>query len=99
MNFFIRKLYTIVRSLHTIYKLPIFNVKVTKLDYFFITLPLLLILLVIGVWFLNILTYEYYPTLSPIKITWNYIVLGGILILMVVSLAIFSPLKKVIDLD
>lgn len=75
------------------------TIQATKLDYFFIILPLLLILIIITVWFLDIGTYEYYPTLTPISITLNYILLGSLLVFMVISLAIFSPLKKVVDLD
>ncbi len=75
------------------------TVQTTGTDYFFIMLPVTLFILLITMWILQIGTYEYYPNLSTIAITFSYVLMASILVFMVVAPAVFSPLKKVIDLD
>lgn len=75
------------------------KIQTTKTDYFFIILPILLIFLIIMMWILNIGTYDYYPSITPVALSLSYFIIGLLLVLIVISPAIFSPLKKVIDLD
>ena len=74
-------------------------IKTTRTDYFFIALSLSLFALFAIMWILRIGTYEYYPNITPIVITISYVSVALILVLSAASPAIFSPLKKVIDLD
>ena len=75
------------------------TVQTTQTDYFFIFLSLLLFVVFVAMWILKIGTYEYYPNLTPIIFTFSYIAMGMFLIILITAPAIFSPLKKVIDLD
>ena len=75
------------------------TIQTTITDYFFILLSISLFVLFIIMWILNIGTYNYYPTLTPINITATYIFLAAFLIFLVSAPVIFSPLKKVFDLD
>ena len=75
------------------------TVQTTQTDYFFIFLSMLLFVLFMTMWILKIGTYEYYPSLTPIIFTFSYIAMGMFLIVLIMAPAIFSPLKKVIDLD
>jgi len=75
------------------------NIQTTPADYFFILLSISLFTLFLGMWLLNIGTYIYYPTLTPVNITLSYIVSAAILVFLVLAPVTFSPLKKVVDLD
>lgn len=75
------------------------SVQTTRTDYFFIMLPVMLFVLFVAIWILQIGTYEYYPNLSPVSITFSYILVAFLLVFMVVAPVVFAPLKKVIDLD
>ena len=75
------------------------KIQTTKTDYFFIVLPILLIFLIIVMWMLNIGSYDYYPSITPVALSLSYFIIGLLLVLIVISPALFSPLKKVIDLD
>lgn len=75
------------------------NIQTTSADYFFILLSLSLFVLFIAMWLLKIGTIDYYPTLTPINVTLSYVVSAFVLVSFVSAPVVFSPLKKVIDLD
>jgi len=75
------------------------NIQTTAADYFFILLSISLFILFLSMRLLSIGTYEYYPTLTPIIITVPYVVAAVVLVFLVSAPVVFSPLKKVIDLD
>jgi len=75
------------------------NIQTTAADYFFILLSISLFILFLSMWLLNIGTYNYYPTLTPINITLSYVASAAILVFLVSAPVTFSPLKKVVDLD
>jgi energy-coupling factor transport system permease protein len=75
------------------------NIQTTSVDFFFILLSVVLFIFFSGMWFFKIGTYDYYPTITPISITLSYISLAVVLVFLVSAPVVFSPLKKVIDLD
>jgi len=83
------------KTKRTFYK----TIQTTKFDIFFIILSVLLFASFILMWMLNIGAYAYYPTLSPISITYTYIFIVLLVVFMISAPAMFSPLKRRIDLD
>lgn len=79
----------------TIYK----SILTSRIDYLFFFLPLLIIFVTILFWIFGFGKYEYYPTIDTISITLNYVIFVSVFCFLLNSLVIFSPLKKVIDLD
>jgi hypothetical protein len=79
----------------TFYKM----ITTTHMDYVFLILPIFLLLFLIIIWFLNIGDFTYYPNLAAINFNLSYIFLMFILVFLIASPALLSPLKKVIDLD
>jgi len=75
------------------------HIKITTIDYFFVLLSLFLFLLFSFIWWSNIGAYNYYPTLPPIHINFSYCISALFLVFFVSAPVVFSPLKKVIDLD
>jgi len=75
------------------------TVKTTRVDYLFILLSVSLFILFLFMWTQNIGTYSYYPSLTPISITLSYVLTAVFIMFLVASPAVFSPVKKVIDLD
>jgi len=75
------------------------NIKATTVDRFFILLSIALFVLFPVMWLLNIGAYDYYPTLTSINITIPYITFAVFIVFLVLAPVVFSPLKKVIDLD
>ena len=75
------------------------TIQTTKTDYFFMILSATLILIFLIMWIFNIGSYEYYPSINPITISFTYVFISFLLVLAVISPAILSPVKKVIDLD
>ncbi len=82
-------------SKKTFYK----SIKTTFIDYYFIYLSTIIFLIVFLIWSLKISSFQYYPTLSGINFTGEYLTSSIFLMFIIASPAIFSPLKKVIDLD
>ncbi len=79
----------------TIYK----KIETTLTDYFFIMLSTLFLVFLFLMLLFNIGSYNYYPSLDPIYINVSYMSVALVLIFFVLAPAVFSPLKKVFDLD
>lgn len=75
------------------------NIRATTVDRFFILLSLALFVLFPAMWLFNLGAYDYYPTPTSINITVSYTILAAVLVFLVSAPIVFSPLKKVIDLD
>lgn len=74
-------------------------IQTTKIDFFFILLPIFLFIFLFVIWILQLVKFQYYPSISTISLNFTYILVALILALLTISPVIFSPLKKVIDLD
>lgn len=84
-----------MKSKKTFYK----NIRTTKTDYFFIMLSLLLASFFIVLFYYGYGYIDFYQDISNISLTTSYLAVLIILVLIIVSPALFSPVKKVVDLD
>jgi len=75
------------------------TIATSRVDIMFILLSLSLFFVFIFMWIQNVGTYSFYPSLTPISVTFSYISTVIFVMFIVASPAVFSPVKKVIDLD
>jgi energy-coupling factor transport system permease protein len=75
------------------------SIPTTRVDYFFISLPLSLFLMFMTMWVLGIGTYDYYPVLSPVAATFPYVGVAVFIVFLTTAPVVFSPLKRVMVLD
>jgi len=71
----------------------------TKIDFFFILLPISMLFFLFVIWISKNVSFQYFPNISKISLNFTYFLVAILLIIFSVSPILFSPLKKVIDFD